>query len=160
MWSIRIIKLTFIVLFIAIGSSSAQIPRKGKKLLGKWQHTQDKGFEVWQESSTNTLYGEAFRVTEKGDTLKIEEMRLVFHSKKKIQFFARVFNQNEGREIVFTSKGSKFFFENPTHDFPRAIQYKFNCFSRKKLTVSLYHPHMNKLPHVIPMVKKQLFNPQ
>jgi len=154
MSSTQIIKLIAIVLFATIGTSSAQLPRKGKKLIGHWQHTEDKGFEIWQESSTNSLFGEAFRVTEKGDTLKIEEMRIVFHSKKNIQFFARVFNQNDGREVVFTSKGRTFFFENPTHDFPRAIQYKFNCFSRKKLTASLYHPHNNKLPHVIPMVRK------
>jgi len=142
----QLINIAVIILLFP-GLSNAQLPKKAKKLVGVWQHTADSGFEVWRIDG-DQLKGDAYRVSQKGDTIKIEEMRLTYIDNK-YTFYARVFNQNEGKEIAFKSKNKKFYFENPAHDFPKAIQYKFGLFSKKKMTACLYHPHKEKLPHRI-----------
>lgn len=150
MWYSRLINIVIILAFFPL-FGYGQLPKKAKKFVGIWQHTEDSGFEVWRMDG-DKLVGEAFRVNQKGDTIKIEEMRLEY-TNNTYTFYARIFNQNEGREIAFKSKNKKFYFENAHHDFPKAIQYKFGLFSKKKMTACLYHPHKEKLPHRIPFRK-------
>ena len=146
--SIRLkLAVTFSLLFLVNGTSISQLPKKALKLIGTWQHVHDQGFETWRLED-NQLLGEAYRVTHLGDTVKIETMKLTYTAKT-YQLLVTVFDQNDGRAIRFVSKKNRFMFENSNHDFPKAIVYKFSCWSRNKMEAYLYHPHKDKLPHHI-----------
>lgn len=155
MLQIRVFSSTLLFLFLYPIAFGQQLPKKANKLVGTWSYVNNKGFEVWEKSKNpNELTGTGYLISDYGDTTKHENLRLTYNGTRLV-YYATVYNQNQGKEIAFQSKGKKFFFENPSHDFPRAIRYKFNCLNRKKLDVYLFHPHKNKLPLKISLVKTE-----
>ncbi|HRI48512.1 MAG TPA: hypothetical protein PK559_15505, partial [Ignavibacteriaceae bacterium] len=100
------------------------------KLPGVWiaEFSHHSIIERWSiDSGENELYGESFKI-QNLDTTKIETIRLL-EIENKIQYIPRVFNQNQGREIIFHLNKSEddFVFVNRDHDFPQVIKYSFNA---------------------------------
>lgn len=98
-----------------------------ERLEGTWVRVTRTGvvYEVWKREADSSLTGMTLR-TGGGDSVLTEKMRL-FVSEDSLYYGAKVSDQNEGREILFTLKtaGQEFLFENPGHDFPQRIRYSF-----------------------------------
>ena len=142
---------SLLILFFVM-DGQAQITRRMKPFLGTWEYENIRGFEVWKVQG-NALVGQGFRVRNESDTVLIETMRLVQEGKRLV-YFVRVTNQNEGREIRFDeSESVKYKFVNESHDFPKSIYYKFKRCKRRKVEVLLNHPH--KDTHTKPIVMRR-----
>lgn len=98
-----------------------------ERLEGTWIRVTRTGmvYEVWKKGEQGDLKGTTWKVAG-GDSALTEEMRL-FIKEDSLFYGARVINQNEGKEVLFTLKatGEEYIFENPGHDFPQRIRYSF-----------------------------------
>ena len=97
-------------------------------LLGTWQNQSAKGIltESWQQLNDSTFVGQSNFVSG-GDTISSESIRLE-QRKDTLYYIPTVADQNEGKAVVFTLTGltdSTVTFENPGHDFPQKIAYRF-----------------------------------
>lgn len=97
-------------------------------LIGNWQRISEKGVltENWQQTDDSTYIGQSFFVSN-GDTVSSESIRMELRNGK-WYYIPTVSEQNEGKAIVFTQTDltdSTFIFENPQHDFPQVISYRF-----------------------------------
>lgn len=115
------------------------------KLPGVWiaEFSHHSIIEKWRfDSGENELYGESLKI-QNLDTTKIETIRLLVIDKK-IQYIPKVFNQNQGREIIYDLNKSEddFVFVNKEHDFPQVITYSFNA--NDSLSVEISNIDKNK----------------
>ncbi len=97
-------------------------------LKGTWQRQSAKGIltESWQQLDDSTFAGRSFFVSN-GDTVSSETIRLEQRNGK-LYYMPIASGQNDGKAIVFTQtklSDSTIIFENPTHDFPQKIEYRF-----------------------------------
>lgn len=97
-------------------------------LKGTWQRQSAKGIltETWQQLDDSTFAGRSFFVSNR-DTLSSETIRLEQRNGK-LYYIPIVSGQNDGKAIVFTQtklSDSTIIFENPAHDFPQKIEYRF-----------------------------------
>jgi len=97
-------------------------------LKGTWQRQSAKGIltESWQQLDDSTFAGRSFFVSNR-DTLSSETIRLEQRNGK-LYYIPIVSGQNDGKAIVFTQtklSDSMIIFENPAHDFPQKIEYRF-----------------------------------
>jgi hypothetical protein len=97
-------------------------------LLGVWQKQSGKGIltESWRRLDDSTFVGRSFFVVN-CDTLSSEKIRLEQRNGK-LYYIPTVADQNEGKPIAFTQNSltdSTVTFENPQHDFPQKIDYRF-----------------------------------
>ncbi|MBX2976845.1 MAG: hypothetical protein KF721_11975 [Ignavibacteriaceae bacterium] len=109
------------------------------KLPGVWiaEFSHHSIIEKWSiDFGENELYGESFKI-QNLNTTKIETIRLL-EIENKIQYIPRVFNQNQGREIIFHLNKSEddFVFVNRDHDFPQVIKYSFNASDSLSVEIS------------------------
>ncbi len=95
-----------------------------EKLLGTWKLSTDEEFERFTKKSDTAYASQVFTVG--GKDTNITEDVIIYGGKGKWNFKTLVKGQNKGKAIVFTStilSDSIVQFENPTHDFPRMINY-------------------------------------
>lgn len=97
-------------------------------LKGTWQRQSAKGIltESWQQLDDSTFAGRSFFVSN-GDTVSSETISLEQRNGK-LYYIPIVSGQNDGKAIVFTQtklSDSAIIFENPAHDFPEKIEYRF-----------------------------------
>lgn len=102
--------------------------RKTDWLIGSWCRKSANGVltESWQLLNDTTYTGRSFFVSN-GDTVSSESIRMECRNGK-WYYIPTVSGQNEGKAIVFTQTeqtDSTFIFENPQHDFPQVISYRF-----------------------------------
>lgn len=93
-------------------------------LQGKWKVENKETYELWKLNADNTLSGNSFKIKD-GKEVISEHLSLAMNGDK-IIYSAKVLNQNNGEPVNFTLNKevtNKFSFENPTHDFPKKIQY-------------------------------------
>ena len=94
-------------------------------LEGTWKTENKETYEVWTKAADGTLEGQGYKIKD-GQKVVTEYLRISLIDGK-ATYQARVPNQNNNQTISFTLNSEvkdKFSFENPTHDFPRKIQYK------------------------------------
>jgi len=122
----KIIGLGIVMIFTL--RASAQQLDGFKGLTGKWQrnipNSKKVSYEEW-ELNDRVLHGHGF-VIEKQDTVFQEQLK-IFEENGNIYYSAFV-PENEGEtrfELSGISNGV-YRFENPSHDFPTYIQYKWN----------------------------------
>ncbi|MBL7966264.1 MAG: hypothetical protein JNK09_04645 [Prolixibacteraceae bacterium] len=127
----------FIVLFVACQpkakpnsteTSNYKELQKVHWLKGTWQRQSAKGIltETWQQLDESTFAGRSFFVSN-GDTVSSETISLEQRNGK-LYYIPIVSGQNDGKAIVFTQtklSDSTIIFENPAHDFPQKIEYRF-----------------------------------
>lgn len=123
--------ISFVLLLFAYqsqkGNRYAQIS-KTSWLIGSWQKQSAKGIltESWQRLDDSTFVGQSFFVSN-NDTLSSESIRLE-QRKGKLYYIPTVVGQNDGNAVVFTLINlteNSVTFENPQHDFPQKIYYRF-----------------------------------
>lgn len=105
-------------------------------LQGNWKLESKDVYECW-DFSAQTAGARVLRVTG-GDTVLLETIQLV-EAAGGIYYRVLVENQNEGQAIDFELTGiqpHELVFENPDHDFPQRIAYKFAGNDRLVATTS------------------------
>ena len=94
-------------------------------LIGSWKLKDKNVFEVWQKKTgSNTLQGKSYKIVG-SDTVTLEKIQLV---KKDQSFFyvADAAGNQKPIEFKITSYSKhSFVAENPDHDFPKLIRYKY-----------------------------------
>ena len=93
-------------------------------LIGTWKLEGKNAYERWKESGNNTLQGSAFRV-HGSDTTTTEKLRFIREGD--IFYYIPDVQGNPAPvnfKITFYDNNS-FVAENPHHDFPKLIRYRF-----------------------------------
>lgn len=98
------------------------------RLVGVWnmRTSQSVITEQWQRLNDSTLQGHTWRITGKDSSLQ-ETMQLVRRGND-IYFIPVIPDQNNGQPVSFKLRVLKlvgFIAENPAHDFPQKITYRF-----------------------------------
>ena len=100
------------------------------RLVGQWQMRTTNGFimESWKQVSGTALEGTSYRVANNSsDTVYLERIEIktingVLH------YVPTVLNQNDQQPVPFALtaySNDRFVFENPQHDYPKRIIYRF-----------------------------------
>jgi hypothetical protein len=100
----------------------------GQKLTGTWKTTGNTVFyEQWKTVADSGLIGRAFSLSHAGDTMYSENLR-IDHQGDSLYYMAKVYRQNQGKIIRFAlvqQSSNQWVFENPWHDYPNRIVYRF-----------------------------------
>lgn len=100
----------------------------GQKLTGTWKTTGNTVFyEQWKAVADSGLIGRAFSLSHAGDTMYSETLR-IDRQGDSLYYMARVYRQNQGKIIRFAlveQSSNQWVFENPFHDYPNRIVYRF-----------------------------------
>ncbi len=100
---------------------------KASWFLGEWSDTTSQGLmlENWEKVNDSVFAGEAYFIKKK-DTLFRETVELK-EVKGVLNYIATTPDQNAGKPVSFAltkSTVDSLLFENPTHDYPKAILYR------------------------------------
>lgn len=101
-------------------------------LQGTWKMTTERGVvcEEWKKIARDTLQGKGYMIRNK-DTIITENILLTYAEKGGIVYTSTVEDQNNKQPAAFKltrQVDNSFFFENPAHDFPKRIVYRFVTF--------------------------------
>jgi Domain of unknown function (DUF6265) len=125
----RVSMLVFSVLFLLLPVACAPRIAAFKWLEGDWEMPRRKGgvlVETWKFKDAKTMLGGSMSIVGKDTTVQ-ESVRL-FYKDKQFWYESTVPDQNDGKPIAFKmvrAEAGKFVFENPKHDFPQRIVYRF-----------------------------------
>lgn len=93
-------------------------------LAGTWKVQNKENYETWILKEKELLEGNSYKI--RNGNKQIDEYLSIKVSGDKIIYTAKVMNQNNAQPVTFELNKmvkDKFSFENPTHDFPKKIQY-------------------------------------
>lgn len=115
---------TFTLICCAVFSARSQSPFDW--LIGKWKQKKRDSYEVWTRGSGNVLLnGVVYKITSSRDTVFTEEIK--FHIKDDKYYYIPDVAGDKG-PIPFTVSHfdeTGFVAENPDHDFPKKIAYRY-----------------------------------
>lgn len=111
-----------------ISSGDNKTFKKLYTLAGSWKMNTKRGAvcEEWKKVNRNYLQSKGYMI--KGKDTLISERIVLTNTKEGIFYTSTVEDQNNKQPIAFKMTGSEnnmFVFENPQHDFPKRIVYKF-----------------------------------
>ncbi|CAN5610234.1 hypothetical protein BH11BAC2_BH11BAC2_24350 [soil metagenome] len=113
---------------------------KFKPICGKWQLTGSKEpvFEEWNCIKPDVFTGKSYTLTESGDTLLNEKIKLVMNNGQ-VFYIPEVMGQNKEAPIPFklvNNEVTHWIFVNKSHDFPQQIEYSYNGADQLKAIIS------------------------
>lgn len=99
-----------------------------RPLVGTWLNKRARGdiYETWTRKHETEFAGVSYTIAN-ADTTPLERVRLYIQGAE-IIYAPTAFGQNDQQEVLFKLKsfhGSRFVFENLSHDFPKRIVYDF-----------------------------------
>jgi hypothetical protein len=106
-------------------NDSEDSPPVFDRLIGTWRLAEEEQFERWIRNEDGSFSSRMYSVTG-NDTTILEEVNVVKDGDK-WNFITLVKGQNKGKAVTFTStilQDTIVQFENPSHDFPRIINYR------------------------------------
>lgn len=124
---VAISAITFLAAFTLTDKS--KIFKKLHSLAGTWKMVTKRGTiicEEWKKVDNHYLQNRGYMIRG-SDTIVTERVSLT-NTKEGIFYTSTVEDQNNRQPIAFTltkADDSMFFFENPAHDFPKRIVYRF-----------------------------------
>jgi hypothetical protein len=123
---IAITAITFLSAFSLIVSK--KVFKKLYKLEGTWKMNTKRGAicEEWKKVNKNYLQSKGYMI--KGNDTVVNERVALTYNKEGIGYTSTVEDQNNKKPVVFKmtkAENNMFVFENPEHDFPKRIVYKF-----------------------------------
>lgn len=98
------------------------------RLVGTWSMRTPQSVitEQWQRVNDTTLQGQTWRIVGKDSLL--QETMLLVRTGNEIYYIPTIRDQNNGQPVPFKLRVLKlvgFIAENPAHDFPQKITYRF-----------------------------------
>ena len=127
--------LSYLGLFLFISCTNRSLDNVDF-LIGTWKIENQNQYETWTKTSENKLSGYSYEFI--GNQKKVLETIAIKMINDQMIYEATVPSQNEGQTIQFVLNpeiNSYFSFENPSHDFPKIIQYK--KISEKEIMISV-----------------------
>lgn len=102
---------------------------------GTWKVENKETYEHWDKINDNNLKGFSYKI--KDGKMVVTEYLEIKRIDKDVIYTATVLKQNQGIGIDFklTPSDSLYFFENPSHDFPKFIRYQ--SISENKMTATV-----------------------
>jgi Domain of unknown function (DUF6265) len=128
----------FPILFLLVFSACAPRIAKFGWLAGDWEMLRKKGgvlVESWKLTDAKSMQGRTLRIVAQ-DTTPQESVQL-YYKNKHFWYVPTVPDQNEAKPVAFKlidARAGTFVFENPQHDFPQRIIYRFCPLSGKSLS--------------------------
>ena len=127
----NITSLALIILLVSCQNKSENKFEKIEKmdwLIGNWEQKLPNGIitETWEKENDSTFNGKSYFIKEK-DTLSFESIELL-QKGDVLYYIPTVKGQNSDKPVTFkltTATEKEFTFENPAHDFPKRIVYRF-----------------------------------
>ena len=112
---------------------------KTKMLLGTWQTETENGVlqEIWTIKNDSTFFGHSYFINN-NDTIHYETIDLVEDSGK-LLYIASIKGENQNLSTTFNfieTEDNHLQFENPKHDYPNKIIYKFKDSINLDLSIS------------------------
>ena len=126
--------------FISVSQFECGTPSWFHWLAGSWVQEKPNGkerHEVWTIKDNHTLTGRGLKISGT-DTTLLEYLEIII-SDDQVYYIPTVPDQNEGKPVSFrlvTEESNYIIFENPAHDFPQRIIYKFNPLMSDPFSVS------------------------
>jgi hypothetical protein len=93
-------------------------------LEGTWKTENKENYESWKKTEDGSFEGHSYKMKEQKKM--ITEYLVIRAAGDKVTYTATVLGQNGSKPIDFVLNRDikdKFSFENPSHDFPKKIQY-------------------------------------
>lgn len=110
------------VLCLLLGEARAQF-QDFQWLVGRWKLSDQNVYELWKQGD-HGLVGEAFEIRG-GDTIVTEAISLTFYQNA-YHYIPDVAGDQPAIDFVITSSDKTgFVAENPNHDFPKKIVYRY-----------------------------------
>jgi hypothetical protein len=128
--------LSVLILFLITSCADNHAPELDF-IVGTWKRESKAQYEVWQQKSPTELTGFSYRLI--NNEKRITETLAIKNTNRQFVYEAKVPAQNEGKVIRFIfnpAVDSVWSFENPTHDFPKKIQYQKLNANQLKVIVS------------------------
>lgn len=116
---------------------SQDLPQEYKKFIGYWDVQGNDNMEIWHNGEFGGLAGMGVMLKDGNEEI-LEELELKYIDGT-INYVAKVKNQNAGQAINFEltdSRNNVYVFQNPNHDFPKKIIYRFKNDNEIEVTVS------------------------
>jgi hypothetical protein len=127
---IYMIALVAVFCFSAfVVSDNKHVPfKKLYKLEGTWKMNTKRGVicEEWKKMNKNHLQSKGYMI--KGSDTVVNERVALTKTKEGVFYTSTVEEQNNKQPVAFKmtkAENNMFVFENPQHDFPKRIVYKF-----------------------------------
>jgi len=118
-------KFTFVGLILLISVSALAQKKEFEWLIGTWKLKDKNIYEEWRVGPDGkTLEGISYRIKE-GDTLGLEKFRFTFDGKSYHYMPDVEGPQGEVDFKITRYDAISFVAENPQHDFPKLIRYKY-----------------------------------
>jgi len=119
------LKLIQVLVFLEIAISSYSQEIFPYFLEGKWKVEGQESYEEWTKHGDNFLKGISY--TLKNGKFRLSEYLDIKLINKEVYYVPSVIGQNYNQEIRFKLRkvDNSYIFENPLHDFPKVILYKF-----------------------------------
>lgn len=116
-------KNLFIIIFLGFSNQNFGQSLLPLFLQGTWKIESKDDYEHWDKLNDKTLKGLSYSM--QAGQMKVSEYLDITDIKQQIVYTASVIGQNAGKDVAFTLRQQKdtFIFENPKHDFPKAIRY-------------------------------------
>lgn len=119
--------------------------QKTKMLLGKWQTVMEDGNlqEIWTTKNDSTFLGQSYFISN-NDTIHNETIDLVENAGK-LLYISSVKGENQNLPTTFNfieGEDNQLQFENPKHDYPNKIIYKFQ--DSINLDISIFGNQLGK----------------
>lgn len=120
--------IAVVVCFSAFFLTGSKIFKRLYVLEGTWKMTTKRGAicEEWKKIDDNYLQGKGYMI--RGTDTIINERVALTNTKEGILYSSTVEDQNNKEPIAFKmtrAENDVFVFENPVHDFPKRIVYRF-----------------------------------
>lgn len=127
-WCMKKVTFLLSLSILAACQSGNNTLKDFHKLEGTWISTDPTGkfVEQWTGINDSLMKGTSYMII-KGDTVFSEDLQLRLQNDS-VYYIPMVSGENEGKAIRFTiltKKPDSWIFENPMHDFPQQIIYKF-----------------------------------
>lgn len=133
-------KIFWIILvsLLGFGHSSAQSSTAFAWLEGTWKNRNRAAYEVWTKGKGDVLFhGLSYKISAKSDTVITEEIKFIREGEKFLYIPDVAGDQGPIRFIVTDFSSNGFVAENPAHDFPKKIIYRyFKDENQLKATIS------------------------
>lgn len=129
-------KHLLILILLSGAMNSFGQPEFPEFLNGTWKVDGSEIYEHWDQLNEYSFKGLSYRKV--NDEMKVTEYLEITGKGHEIIYKATVLNQNNGSSIPFrmTRSDSIWVFENPTHDFPRLIEYRMQDDSTLQVRIS------------------------
>lgn len=134
-----IAKIISFVLFFVTLNSFGQLKGKSLNLVGTWEYNEGSGYEVWTLKG-DELIGAGYRSTKIGDSAKVEDLTISIVNNNHIYTLRTKQQTTMGDSVVvhkFIGNKRKLYFENIDNEMPSSIEYKFGCFNKDKLRITI-----------------------